>query len=156
MVQKKILNNNIKKFPCIKLIFYNTLLKKGKKSISEKIFKQFILKIQKFYSKNFKSFLNLILYKNILIFSLRIIKKKLKKKKLISIYLFFLTNLNLRLSLSVKYLIKEVRQLKSSFSLNLKNLFIKLFLKKTTKMNLIQDVYQLSFIKKKFFHYRWF
>jgi len=155
MVQKKILNNNIKKFPCIKLIFYNTLLKKGKKSISEKIFKQFILKIQKFYSKNFKSFLNLILYKNILIFSLRIIKKKLKKKTYKYIP-FFLTNLNLRLSLSVKYLIKEVRQLKSSFSLNLKNLFIKLFLKKTTKMNLIQDVYQLSFIKKKFFHYRWF
>nr|YP_010248470.1 ribosomal protein S7 [Coscinodiscus granii]QTK21665.1 ribosomal protein S7 [Coscinodiscus granii] len=155
MVQKKILNKNLIKKNSIKLIFYNFILKKGKKSISEKIFKRFIIQIQKLYSKNYKSFLNIILYKNILIFSLKILKRKLKKKTYKYIP-FFLTNHLLRINLSVKYLIKEVRQSKTSFSVSLKNVFIKLFLKKTTKMNLIQDFYQLSFIKKKFFHYRWF
>ena len=155
MVQRKILNKLYIKKKFIKSYFYNFILKKGKKAVSEVIFKSFILFIQKSFKKDLKLILNILLYKNISIFSLKTIKKKVKKKTY-SFIPFFIDNKQLRFTFSIKFLIKEGKQLKKPFLLSLKNLFLKLLEKKFNKIQLIQDIHQLSFIQKKFFHYRWF
>ena len=155
MARKKILNKLILKKKYIKTYFYNFILKKGKKSVSETLFKEFLLFIQKSFKKDLKLILNILLYKNISIFSLKTIKKKLKKKTY-NFIPFFIDNKRLRLVFSIKFLIKEGKKKKKSFLFSLKNLFLKLVEKKNSKIQLIQDIHMLSFIQKKFFHYRWF
>ena len=140
-VENNILNRFIKK-----LIF------KGKKFKSYKLISASLRFIQKNSKKNHRQLLQLSLINLAPLFNIKIIQKKRKKSKE---FPFFLVN-KLRLSLSIKFILNNIKSKKKIANKMLAKEILLIMKNNNSlilKKNLLVD---RSFSQKKYANYRWF
>lgn len=130
---------------------YNTIMKNGKKHISEKIFLKVLKSLQK-TSKNCQSVFKLSVLNSSPVIFLKHIKRKRKQTKEFP----FILNPNLRSSYGLKNLIKVCRKEKKNIYLNLKMEILNSSNKVGKTFDSKIDIHKDAFLKKKFSNYRWF
>ena len=144
MVQKKcfiMFKNNI----------YSTIMKNGKKHISEKILLKVFKSLQK-TQKNSQSVLKLSVLNSSPVIFLKQVKRKRKQTKEFP----FLLKPQLRTSYGLKNLIKVCRKENSAFYKNLRLELINSAKKSGKSVGYRSEIHQSAFSKKKFANYRWF
>lgn len=130
---------------------YNTIMKNGKKHISEKI----ILKVLKSLHKTPKNCQN-VFKVSVLNSSPVVFLKQIKRKRKQIKEFPFILKPNLRSSYGLKNLIKVCRQEKKKFYLNLHKEILNSSKKLGKSFEFKNEVHQNAFLKKKFSNYRWF
>lgn len=136
----------------IKNYVLNSFLKCGKKAVAEKILLKTFKEIQKQEKKNAKSILKLAIIKNHLIVN----NKLLQRKNLSTINIPYVLKKKNRIYFAIKNILTKTSKRKKHCSIYITEKVINL-----TKIISIQDsdklkISQISFLKKKFAHYRWF
>lgn len=155
-LNKKINKYNSNRFNIIILSekFINCLMKKGKKSISEKIFFTLFKLLQKTILKNMIIFFKLSILNSSITFSVHKIKNK---KNIIREIPFMLSSVK-RVLWAVKNIIKiiTINSTNSCFVITFKNEIIKI-LKKNSEILLKKKEINLYALKHKAYaHFRWF
>ena len=130
---------------------YNTIMKNGKKRVSEKILLKVLKELQK-TPKNSQNVFKLSVLNSSPVIFLKQIKRKRKKIKEFP----FILNSKLRVSYGLKNLIKVSRNEKKSFYKNLKAEVLNSSNKIGKSFNYKIETHQKAFSKKKFSNYRWF
>lgn len=146
MKKKQIQKKSIKNY------VLNSFLKCGKKAVAEKILLKTFKKLQKQEKKNAKSILKLAIIKNLIIVN----NKLLQRKNLSIINIPYVLKKQTRIYFAIKNILTKTTEKKKHYSVYLTEKVIDL-----TKINNIHDsnklkISQISFLKKKFAHYRWF
>ena len=141
----------------IKNYIINSIIKCGKKSLSEKLLLKTFKEIQKHTKKNTKQLVKLAIIKQISIISIKELsnKKFRRRSKLVSIpYIIKSTN---RIGLAVKLLTNKFSSINpNNYTVNLKNRVIDSAIKKNENENIQLEKVKTAFFKKKFAHFRWF
>lgn len=158
------LDTVFEQFCCLK--FINILIKKGKKTIAEKIFYNFLLSLKLLLRKNYRLKNKNFNYNNsILIFLslLKYIKIPFNVKNIRiggRVYLVpFLVKLKQQETVAIKflinnYIIKNKNKDKVHFK-DIKDIFNIFLLQSSLNKNL-NDYYKLAYDNRAFAHYRWF
>ena len=130
---------------------YSTIMKNGKKHISEKILLKVFKSLQK-TQKNSQSVLKLSVLNSSPVIFLKQIKRKRKQTKEFP----FLLKPKLRTSYGLKNLIKVCRKENSTFFKNLKSELVNAAKKSGKSVEYRVETHKSAFSKKKFANYRWF
>jgi len=142
----------------IKNYLINSILKCGKKELSEKILLKTFKELQRTTKINTKNLIKLAIIKTISIVEI----KKLKKKKKFSNnglnkVIPFVRKKKYRIFLSIKAITKQQSLPKmTNYSLYLKQKIIDSATQSMNQNNVKLELSREAFLKKKFVHYRWF
>jgi len=135
----------------VKNYVLNSFVKCGKKAVAENILLKTFKEIQKQEKKSAKSILKLAIIKNLIVVN----NKLLKKKSLSTINIPYVLKKKNRMYFAIKNILTQSSK-KRSYYLHLTKKVLD-----STKINNLQDsvklqISQISFLNKKFAHYRWF
>lgn len=130
---------------------------KGKKSLSEKIFLNNIIQIQKSCFKNYTLIILNSVLNNMPLLYVRLLKKKKRKKKDIKHIPYVLATFDKKKNFSIKLLIHRLKKKKKKSILkDLKTILLNLSENLNNVNYTKKEIHEFIFFKKSFSHYRWF
>lgn len=137
----------------------NNLMKNGNKKTCEKIFLKSLKIFQKTTFKSYKQIIKLALKNNTAVFSLKKIKKG-KKRRRQTIDVPFIPKKNIRITNSIKTILKEILKKKYNFKTFYKNLTHEFWLTARKESDILkkkEDIQEQALkTKKQFGRFKWF
>lgn len=136
----------------LKFKIINLLIKKGKKTISEKLFLQSFKLIQKKTKKNIYNIIKILIIN--ISFFLQVKTKKRRKKIIYEIP--FLLKPSLRIFYSFKNILNNLKKKKKAFIKQFSEEIIQILNKSSDILKIQEKIHKYSVSKKIFSHFRWF